>query len=102
MEFEEIRDVLEGKLFLSPSIARAMVELLVAAPGGDASAQASILSDREMQVFERCGTRQIVTRSEAISKLSRPIAQGERKRINVDSATELLWAAVRFHDAKEK
>ncbi len=97
-----IRDVLEGKLFLSPSIATAMVEHLVAARGGDASAQASILSDREMQVFERCGTRQMGETPGISLKTVQAYCARIKEKINVDSATELLRAAVRFHDAKEK
>jgi DNA-binding NarL/FixJ family response regulator len=101
-----IRDVLEGKLFLSPSIATAMVEHLVAARGGDVSAQATILSDREMQVFELLGqgrgTRQIGESLGINLKTVQAYCARIKEKINVDSATELLRAAVRFHDAKEK
>jgi DNA-binding NarL/FixJ family response regulator len=101
-----IRDVLEGKLFLSPSIATAMVEHLVAARGGDVSAQATILSDREMQVFELLGqgrgTRQIGESLGINLKTVQAYCARIKEKINVDSVTELLRAAVRFHDAKEK
>ena len=83
-----------------------MVEHLVAARGSDASAQTSILSDREMQVFELLGqgrgTRQIGETLGINLKTVQAYCARIKDKINVDSATELLRAAVRFHDAKQK
>jgi DNA-binding NarL/FixJ family response regulator len=98
-----IREVLEGKLFLSENVATSMIEHLVTK--GEADSPVATLSDREMQVFELLGkgwgTRKV---GEALG-INVKTVQAYRARIkdklHVQRASELLREAVRFHDARK-
>jgi DNA-binding NarL/FixJ family response regulator len=99
-----IRQVLDGKLSLSESIASQLVEHLVAGRGPDAQSAVETLSDREMQVFEMLGegrgTRQIGETLGITVKTVQAYCARIKEKLNVETATELLREAVRFHDSK--
>lgn len=100
-----IREVLQGKLFLSESIAMVMVEHMFAGRTAGAHNEVSTLSDREMAVFallgQGRGTRQIGETLGINIKTVQAYCARIKEKLHLGSATELLREAVRFHDANE-
>ena len=101
-----IHRVLGGKLFLSESIASAILERVAAGRPPDQVAAVASLSDREMQVFELLGqargTRQIGEALGITIKTVQAYCARIKEKLHVQSATELLREAVRFHDGGQK
>jgi DNA-binding NarL/FixJ family response regulator len=101
-----IRDVMEGKLFLSESVAKDVIEQLVTAHGSDRRSTVASLSDREMQVFELLGkawsTRRIAEALGITMKTVQAYCARIKEKLHLQNATELLREAVRFHDGAEK
>jgi DNA-binding NarL/FixJ family response regulator len=97
-----IHQVLQGKLFLSETIASHLVEHLVQGRQPDVVSAIKTLSDRELQVFELLGqgrgTRQIGESLGITIKTVQAYCARIKDKLNVQSATELLREAVRFHD----
>ena len=101
---EAIRRVLDGKLYLSEKAAE-----ILASRGrrGQAVGRSAIelLSDRELEVFERLGlgtsTRQIADELQVSVKTVQAYCARIKEKIQVTSATELLREAVRWYDAKD-
>jgi DNA-binding NarL/FixJ family response regulator len=101
-----IRDVIEGKLFLSEGTAASVVEHLVTHRGADSEASVETLSDREMQVFELLGkawsTRKIGEALGITVKTVQAYCVRLKEKLHVQSATELRREAVRFQESGVK
>ena len=101
---EAIRRVLEGKLYVSDSVAQALTARVVK---GDAAAGASPveqLSDRDLEVFELLGrglgTRQVAETLRVSVKTVQAYCARMKPKLNVNSGTELLREAIRWNEAK--
>jgi len=101
-----IRQVLEGKLYISEAVAAAMAAAMAAqfvhgktlASGSPAEQ----LSDRELEVFELLGrghgTKAIGDMLHLSTKTVQAYCARIKEKLNLGSATELLREAVRWHD----
>jgi DNA-binding NarL/FixJ family response regulator len=101
-----IRRVLEGKLYLSESIAEAMAVRLVGGAAHGASFTVEQLSDRELEVFEMLGrglgTRQIAETLRVSVKTVQAYCARIKEKLNLSSATELLREAIRWNEARHQ
>ncbi|MGD0261421.1 MAG: response regulator transcription factor [Verrucomicrobiota bacterium] len=98
-----IRQVLQGKLYMSESLTAAMAAQFVA---GKALATGSLveqLSDRELEVFELLGdgrgTRQIAEALGVSIKTVQAYCARIKEKLNLASATELVREAVRWRES---
>jgi DNA-binding NarL/FixJ family response regulator len=101
-----IRRVLEGKLYLSDTIAEAMTVRLVSGTANATSFPVEQLSDRELEVFEMLGrglgTRQIAETLRVSVKTIQAYCARIKEKLNVGSATELLREAIRWNEARHQ
>lgn len=97
-----IHEVLQGHLFVSEAVASHLVEHLVKGRRADLASAVETLSEREMQVFQLLGqgrgTRQIGETLGINIKTVQAYCGRIKEKLQVQSATELLRKAVRFHD----
>jgi DNA-binding NarL/FixJ family response regulator len=100
-----VRQVLEGKLYLSDKLTALFAEKFV---GGDAPAiSPSIgqLSDRELEVFQLLGqgyeTRQIAELLNISMKTVQAFCARIKEKLKLTSATELLREAIRWHESQQ-
>jgi DNA-binding NarL/FixJ family response regulator len=100
---EAVRRVLEGKLYVSEKAAEILANKTVRGQPVNRSA-IEMLSDRELQVFDRLGqgisTRQIAEDFHVSIKTVQEYCARIKEKLGLNSATELLREAVRWHDAK--
>jgi DNA-binding NarL/FixJ family response regulator len=102
---EAIRRVLEGKLYVSEKSAEILAGQ--SAKGSVASKPTvELLSDRELEVFDKLGqgigTRQIAEDFHVSVKTIQAYCARIKEKLNLNSATELLREAVRWHDSRSK
>ncbi len=101
-----IRQVLQGKLYISEEIAAAMAAQFVEGKTLDTHSPAEQLSDRELEVFELLGqgrgTRQIAETLRVSVKTVQAYCARIKEKLNLNSATELIREAVRWHESREK
>jgi len=101
-----IRKVLEGKLYISESIAAALAAQFVSGKTLLSGSPVEQLSDRELEVFELLGqgrgTRQIAAALRVSVKTIQAYCARIKEKLNVASATELLREAVRWHESAHK
>ena len=97
-----IRQVLEGKLFVSDAVKEAMAVRLVEGKPHEARSPVEQLSDRELEVFEMLGrglgTRQIAEALRVSIKTVQVYCARTKEKLNVANATELLREAIRWHE----
>ncbi len=100
-----VRQVLEGKLYLSERLMALFAEKFV---GGDATtAGPSIdqLSDRELEVFQLlgqgCDTRQIAESLHISMKTVQVFCARIKEKFKLASSTELLREAIRWHENQQ-
>jgi DNA-binding NarL/FixJ family response regulator len=97
---EAIRQVLEGKVYVSPSMAAALLDLLTRPRSGAREATPSVLSDREFEVFQLIGqglsARQIGERLNLSVKTVATHRQHIRQKLNLRTGPELIQQAVRW------
>jgi DNA-binding NarL/FixJ family response regulator len=98
-----IRQVLEGKLAISESIATALAAQFVEGKGPATQSLAELLSDRELEVFELLGqgrgTRQIAEVLRVSVKTVQAYCARIKEKLSLASATELLREAVRWYES---
>ncbi len=98
-----IRQVLEGKLYLSDNVAAAMTTQFIAGQTLATRSPVEQLSDRELEVFELLGqgrsTRQIAETLRVSLKTVQAYCARIKDKLGLGSATELLREAVRWHDS---
>ncbi len=100
---EAIRRVLTGKLYVSEKAAEILANKTARGQAPNRPAT-ELLSDRELEVFDKLGqgigTKQIATDFRVSIKTIQEYCARIKDKLNLNSATELLREAVRWHDAK--
>ena len=100
-----IRQVLEGKLYLSERLTALFAEKFV--EGGAAATSPSVaqLSDRELEVFQLLGqgyeTRQIAESLNVSMKTVQAFCARIKEKLKLTSATELLREAIRWQENQQ-
>ena len=101
---EGIRQILEGKIFVSDSVKEALALRLVENKTQTPLSPVEQLSDRELEVFEMLGqglgTRQIADALRVSIKTVQAYCARAKEKLNVRSATELLREAIRWNESK--
>jgi DNA-binding NarL/FixJ family response regulator len=101
-----LRQVIEGKLFVSEHVASAIAERIAAGRNPADATGIESLSDREMEVFELLGegrgTRQIAGVLQISVKTVQAYCARIKEKLHLTSATELLREAVRYNDRREQ
>jgi DNA-binding NarL/FixJ family response regulator len=102
---EAIRRVLDGKLYVSEKAAEILAGKTARGQTVNRSA-IELLSDRELQVFDKLGqgigTKQIATDFHVSIKTVQEYCARIKEKLNLSSATELLREAVRWHDSRDQ
>jgi DNA-binding NarL/FixJ family response regulator len=103
---DAVRRVLEGKLYISASVAEAITARSVSGKSTIVQTPVELLSDRELEVFEMLGqglgTRQIAEALRVSIKTVQAYCARMKEKMKLGSATELLREAIRWHEAKAK
>src|ERR1051326_2304747 len=101
-----IRQVLEGKMYISEEIAALMAAQYIHGKTLTTQSPLELLSDRELEVFELLGqgrgTRQIAQTLRVSVKTVQAYCARIKEKLNLASATELLREAVRWHESTHK
>ena len=101
---EGIRQILDGKVFVSDSVKEALALRLVENKTQTPLSPVEQLSDRELEVFEMLGqglgTRQIADALRVSIKTVQAYCARAKEKLNVRSATELLREAIRWNESK--
>lgn len=101
-----IRQVLEGKLYISENVASTMAAQYVGGKTLATMSPVEKLSDRELAVFELLGqgrgTRQIGETLRVSVKTVQAYCARIKEKLNLRSATELLREAIRWSDHKNE
>ena len=99
-----IRQILDGKVFVSDSVKEALALRLVENKTQTPRSPVEQLSDRELEVFEMLGqglgTRQIADALRVSIKTVQAYCARAKEKLNVRSATELLREAIRWNESK--
>ncbi len=97
-----IRQVAQGKVYLSSRMASALAEKLVAGAPAGSESPLSRLSDRELEVFQLLGrgmaTRQIADALHLSAKTVQAFSARIKEKLGLASSTELLREAMRWVD----
>src|SRR5262249_36293622 len=99
---QAVREVLEGKLYLSPQMREAFVDRFVDRANPTALSPFDVLTDRELEVFRLLGrgyeTRKIATMLDISIKTVQTFCARMKEKLGLENASELLREAVRFSD----
>jgi DNA-binding NarL/FixJ family response regulator len=99
-----IRRILEGKRFVSASLAEAMTASLTEGKKQTNRSPAEQLSDQELKVFDLLGqglsTRQIAERLRIGPKTVQCYCARMKEKLNLNSGTELLREAIRWNNSR--
>jgi DNA-binding NarL/FixJ family response regulator len=99
---EAIRRVLDGHLYVSDSLASQMAEKYVSGRGSPAEPAASLLSDRELEVFKMLGrgieTRRIAETLHISPKTVQVYCGRIKEKFGLANANELIREAVRWSE----
>ena len=100
-----IRQVLQGKLYLSEPMRAFIAEKFVGGNPPGTSLPVNQLSDRELEVFQLLGqgyeTRQIAVSLNISMKTVQAFCARIKEKLTLTSATELLREAVRWHENQQ-
>ena len=103
---EAIRQILQGKLFISPAVAASIAEHAIQGRRTAGEPSVEQLSDRELEVFEMLGrglgTRQIGEMLHVSVKTVQAYCMRIKEKLNLANATDLLREAFRWNDAKNR
>lgn len=95
-----IRQVLQGQLFISATIASEVMAKLVGSPSVQSGSSVDKLSDREMEIFRRIGlgheTRRIADDLRISLKTVQTHCMHIKDKLGLESATQLMREAVRW------
>ncbi len=101
---EAIREVLQGRVYVSRDISAALLEALGRHGAGVGAATPAGLSDREFEVFQLIGeglsTRQIGQRLSLSMKTVETHRQAIKRKLKLRTAPELIQQAVRWAAAE--
>lgn len=100
-----IRQVLEGKLYLSDQLTTQFAEKFFEGTNPADTPTIGRLSDRELEVFQLLGqgyeTRQIAESLHVSMKTVQAFCARIKEKLKLASATELLREAIRWHEAEQ-
>jgi DNA-binding NarL/FixJ family response regulator len=100
-----IRQVLEGKLYLSERLTALFAEKFVEGEPRSVTSPIVHLSDRELEVFQLlgqgCETRQIAESLNISMKTVQAFCARIKEKLQLTSATELLREAIRWYENKD-
>ncbi|HVM96469.1 MAG TPA: response regulator transcription factor [Candidatus Acidoferrales bacterium] len=98
-----IRQVLEGKLYVSEALATLLAERFLDG-GTTMESPVEQLSDRELEVFQLLGrgydTRKIAESLHVSMKTVQAYCARIKEKLNLANATELLREAIRWHESR--
>jgi DNA-binding NarL/FixJ family response regulator len=101
---EAIRRILEGKLYVSESLAGVLAAHFIDEKKGAGRSPIEQLSDREPEVFDMLGrglgTRQIAEMLGISLKTVQAYCARMKDKLNLGSGTELLREAIRWNDSR--
>lgn len=101
-----IRQVLEGKLYVSEPIAHAMAEKFVGGRPAASGSPFALLSDRELEIFQFLGqgreTKQIADDLHISLKTVQAYCDRIKEKLSLANATELRREAVRWEDQRHR
>jgi len=101
---EAIRRILGGKLYISEKTLELMTVRTLSGKGAGNQSPVQLLSDRELEVFERLGrglgTRQIAGEFGVSVKTIQAYCARIKDKLNLTSATGLLREAIRWNEHK--
>ncbi len=99
---QALREVLGGRLYLSPQMREAFVDRFVEGARPAAPSPLDILTDRELEVFRLLGrgyeTRRIAATLNISIKTVQTFCSRMKEKLALANASELLREAVRFSD----
>jgi DNA-binding NarL/FixJ family response regulator len=102
---EAIRRILEGKLYVSESLAGVLAAHFIDDKKGANRSPAEKLSDRELEVFDMLGrgmgTRQISERMGISLKTVQAYCARMKDKLSLGSGNELLREAIRWNDSNQ-
>jgi DNA-binding NarL/FixJ family response regulator len=97
---EAIRQVIDGKLYMSEALAARMAERYVGAKAVPGESPIALLSDRELEVFQKLGegweTRRIAKELHLSPKTVQVYCGRIKEKFSLANATELIREAVRW------
>lgn len=97
---DAIRQVLDGKLYMSEALAARMAEKYVGARAVAGESPIALLSDRELEVFQKLGegweTRRIAKELHLSPKTVQVYCGRIKEKFSLTNATELIREAVRW------
>lgn len=100
MLIDAIRRVLRGEVYLSPMMRNHAVHRFARGPAAEKGDNTTILSDRELEIFELIGqglgTRQICARLKLSTSTVETHRAHIKQKLDLHSATELVRAAVEW------
>lgn len=100
---EAIREVLQGRVYVSKRMAATILDSLTRRPGGDGR-RLGLLSDREFEIFQLLGqglsTREIAQRLKLSSKTVSVHRLHIKQKLNLRTGPELLRLAVQWAAAQ--
>jgi DNA-binding NarL/FixJ family response regulator len=103
--FAAIRQVLEGKLYVSERLTLLFAEKFVEGQATTLSSPIEQLSDRELEVFQLygqgCETRQIAETLDVSVKTVKAYCTRIKENLKLTNSTELLREAIRWHDSQQ-
>jgi DNA-binding NarL/FixJ family response regulator len=103
---EAIRKVLAGRIYASAEILARLAERMVGRAPPPPQGAMTILSDREMEVFQRLGqgqtTRQISTDLSVSIKTVQAYCARIKEKLSIGTGTELMREAVRWMESKRR
>jgi DNA-binding NarL/FixJ family response regulator len=101
-----IRAVLEGTIYVSPSVASLMAQKFIGAKTGGMDFPVEQLSDRELEVFQLLGrgysTRQISEHMHVGFKTVQGYSARIKEKLHLANINELMREAIRWHESQEK
>lgn len=101
-----IREVHGGRVFAAPDILAKLAERYVTKTPHEARSTTEVLSDRELEVFDRLGTgqstRKIADDLAVSQKTVQTYCARIKEKLGLDDAAELMQAAIRHHDARSR
>ena len=103
---DAIRQVLDGKLYMSEALAARMAEKYVDARALPGESATTLLSDRELEVFRLLGrgyeTRRIAEELRLSPKTVQVYCGRIKEKFSLTNATELIREAVRWVETQER
>jgi DNA-binding NarL/FixJ family response regulator len=100
-----IRQVLEGKLYVSERLTNLFAKKFVDGQTTTESSPIEQLSDRELEVFQLygqgCETRQIAESLHVSMKTVQAYCARIKEKLKLTNATELLREAIRWHESQQ-